>query len=678
MTRQSSRDGVLAKPVSKIPRDPSEVAANPLRWDSTIPDDFDDWSYEEKVDFGARLHLIERWTVSAAAKLLGLKDHRIDSYLKKKDPQKSGLTMREVILRDKDLLAKDALSLVMAGASIREGSEAQWNGWIRQKRRVGMPWEFITHYFGHVRCPDCGVPHPMPDVHTELLKTWHHPDTKRQVTLFPPYHAKTTVWSIWDTIYDICRDPDSRTIVISKTNPFATSIMLAIKTWLTDRDLYSPGKNLIDDYGPFRPAETGFWSADRIYCLGRTTAAPDPTVLALGVGQQISGRRAEFVKCDDIATIENSINPELVRKTLEYIDKDVLSRVGKAGKVGFVGTRQRPGDIYRTLIRRLGYRVVLHPAIISEERQETLWPDHFDYQAAITRRAEMDPVEWELVYQQNEVPEGAMPFDPDHLERAKDATRMTGVWDSRWVLIAGLDLAGSRSTSGYTCAVLLGLDRDSGQRHLIDMWRAKGAMPEELRQMMVHWSSHYKIAEWKVETNSLQESLVQMNDSINRPLAAMGTRITGHQTGRNKWDKSFGVESMVPLFSTDPPLISIPWNTQRDRITWLPLLDELASFPLGPTSDTVMALWFAEVAARDWQRRSQMPLYSSRRVPEWVAQRRHVISMTEGRSHRVSMEMQRRLAYMGKPITREDLIREEQRFGPRELSSMPGVDPEEL
>jgi hypothetical protein len=146
---------------------------------------------------------------------------------------------------------------------------------------------------------------------------------------------------------------------------------------------------------------------------------------------------------------------------------------------------------------------------------------------------------------------------------------------------------------------------------------------------MFHMADLYPLLEYRVETNAMQEQIVQMNNEIVRPLASRGIRIVPHQTqGRNKWNKDFGAESMVPLFMATPSMVSIPWSNPRDRHIWTPFIDELCSFPLAPTSDTVMAFWFCELACRDWMRRASTPLFSERRVPDWVAKRRRIIRRT--------------------------------------------------
>src|SRR5690606_35035808 len=135
-------------------------------------------------------------------------------------------------------------------------------------------------------------------------------------------------------------------------------------------------------------------------------------------------------------------------------NKEALSRIGKRGQAIWAGTRVAAGDIYSVLMRRPGYEVIRYPALISDDDRLVLWPEHFPYEQVLIHRSEMSPADFQLVYQNVDVPGLNASFTEEMLEQAKDRSRELGHWDQGWRLIAGLDPAGANKGSGFTAKVL--------------------------------------------------------------------------------------------------------------------------------------------------------------------------------------------------------------------------------
>jgi len=512
-----------------------------------------------------------------------------------------------------------------------------------ERRRVPVGDEFDRIYFnGLSDCPDCLVHHDSPPFHSEMRRAMNDPDIKRLGFNLPPYHAKSTVITIRNTVERIAQNPNYRRIIVSKSIDFARTLMVGIQDLLTNSELYANcERNLIDDWGPFRTGEKGErWNQSAMYVAGRTSAQKDPTVIALGVGGQIYGRRADDIVFDDIATVANQSNPENVVKMLEWIDKEALSRIGKAGKAGWVGTRVHGGDIYSHLAKRVGYTWVRYPLIIDDEQQLTLWPEHFPYEQAMVHRGEMSARDFALVYMNHELPGFGASFTPENVEPCFDHLRGVGQFDPKWRLIAGLDPAGGGAGGGVTSALLYGVDLETGMRFIVDHQATQGMRAPELKALIFDWSDRYPIYAWRVENNAVQSNLVQFNEDITRPLAQRGTRVEGHVTTSNKWDPQVGVESIAPLFSSG--MISIPWANEPSRRIMQPLIDELYTFPIGVKQDRVMSLWFAELGVRDILRRAAMPLFDQRtdRWPNRIKRNRRIVDFAEGKVERVGLHDQ--------------------------------------
>lgn len=488
--------------------------------------------------------------------------------------------------------------------------------------------------------------------------------------LIPTGNSKSTNVTVKDTLRKICANPNHRTIIVSKSLSFTRTFIRALQELMSNTDLYEGAqRSLIEDWGPFRSEDGKGWSADQIYVAGRVTAEKDPTVQALGVGGQIYGRRADEIKFDDIATIENQRNPERVVEMLEWIDKEALSRIGKNGRAIWVGTRVSPGDIYYHLGQRPGYRVLRYPCIVDDTNELTLWPEHFPYSQAAVHRSEMTPSSFQLVYQQVDIPGLGASFTEEIVDGAKDKSRVTGHYESSWRLVAGLDPAGAGKEAGFTAFTLVGVDLATSKRYLIDQVAVKQMKAPQIRDQILDWSSRYPIYEWRVEGNGLQSQLVQYNEEIINALARRGVRVVGHTTNQNKWDPQFGVESMAPLMEMG--MYSIPWASAPTAKQWQPFIEELIAFPMGRTADRVMSWWFAELGIRQYLQRSHLPLFDARHTKRWpnrIKRRRHVVDFNSREVRRVSpadqmvghvsrVQLEQRRATVGRPLKHADAAR---------------------
>lgn len=498
-----------------------------------------------------------------------------------------------------------------------------------QTRRVMSFEEFDQRYFGNLICPDCGVHHETPQFHTEIIDKVFDPEVKRLLINIPPYHSKSALVTVKSTIYELVKNPNSRHLIVSASQDFSKTQLYSIKQWLSNPELYEGSAgNLIDEFGPFFN-DTSTDTQTKIYIAGRMSSEKDPSVLALGIGNQIYGRRADRIIFDDCATLENQRNPELVIKQLEWIDKQALSRIGRTGKAIWVGTRIRPGDIYTSLVDREGYAVVKYPCILDEEAQTTLWPDHFPYADASLRRAEMRPEEWQLVYQNVDTPGLGSSFPLEVLEECKDREHVLGQVDPNWKLYVGVDPAGGGKQSGFTALIMWGWDRDKQELHLVDMINSRALKAYQLKDQILDWAANYNLVEIRVESNGVQSQLVQYNQELMNPLTQRGVRVVPHHTHSNKWDSQFGVEAMAPWFYNQK--VFLPWGNPDSQRRVQTLIEQLSGFPLAERSDLVMAGWFGWLGVKDSLARASIPMYEHRKMPKYVRNRRRIADPRSGK-----------------------------------------------
>ena len=578
---------------------------------------YKDWSKQRRGSAALDKVVKENWTISEAARRYGVDRSHLSKKVK---------AAKEEHKADLEEAAEEDRKVHPLG--------------LMEERRVPPFWEWERMYFGHLTCPDCGVRHESPPFHHEIIEALEDSELRRVVVNTPPYHSKSTLGTVKHTLYEICRNPNLRTAIVSSSQGLSKDFLGQIGEFLDDPDIYEGAeRNLIDDFGPFRH-DRRTWNQTALV-VGRESTEKDATVSAWGIFQRVYGRRFDRLKFDDIADFENTRNPEQVARMLGNQDTMFLSRIGKSGRAHWFGTRVSANDPYRALGEREGYEIIRYSAIQDEESKLVLWPEHFPWHQVMLHRQELTPAEFALIYQNIDSGGLSASFTQEMMEAARDSSRTIGMFDPSWVLIAGLDPAGASKGSGFTAFVLIGVDTSTGRRHLIDLEAHKAMKAPELKRLMFEWSDRYPISEWRVESNGVQSQLVVYNDEIAVPLAQRGIKVTEHYTNANKIDPVFGVDAMAPLF--DPGfLVNFPYGDEPSRRKSDLLAQQLVEHGFGGVDDVKMAFWFAELGVKDLLNSMAMPLYDANmRVPARIRRRRKVVDFGREQVRGIPLDDQR-------------------------------------
>jgi hypothetical protein len=460
----------------------------------------------------------------------------------------------------------------------------------------------------------------------------------------PPFHAKSMTISINYVTWRIVENPNIRIILVSKTSAMAKKFLSAVKDRLSSQTRQFG--ELKHDFAPVDgyDGNGAVWRQDMIYINPdlRSRGEKDPTVEALGIGQQIYGARADLIILDDCVVSENAHEYE---KQIHWIQKEVLSRLERTGKLLVVGTRLMAQDLYSELRKPIWYAsgvspwtYLTQPAVLAADSEDpenwiTLWPytnvepqdlgqgvpdanedglwPMWDGPALFEVKSSMSAENWQRVYMQAQISE-AMTFTQSMVDGCTNELRVPGpLVEGRrghrpegmagLYVIAGLDPA----PTNYTAAVVIGVDRTTGRRYLLDVWNKYSALPSEIRDLVKNWTMRYGIIEWRIEENGLNKYISQ-DEEIVRWCRSRGTGVFGHLTNQNKWDSQFGVATMANLFlgyQTGSSMIELP--SRRNHAGMQALVEQLLTwYPTPgqkqmPTQDCLMALWFAELRARN-------------------------------------------------------------------------------
>jgi hypothetical protein len=456
----------------------------------------------------------------------------------------------------------------------------------------------------------------------------------------PPEHSKSTTITVNYVTYRVCADPNIRVIIVSQTQEMAKRFLRAIKDRLAGAN--HAYKKLQVEFAPEGgfDANSSSWTADSIYvnAEARDSGEATPTVQALGMNGQIYGNRADLIILDDTVTGKNAHEFE---KQIDWIQREVINRLSyPGGTLLLVGTRLAPVELYSEIQKPEWYgqdeespwTYLTQPAVLEfaddvedwkvlapwtnrppvslgarrlvEANEDGLYPWHSG-KALARRRATSSALNWKMVYQQEQVVSEAI-FPADKVMASVDGMRAAGLMQRglrghrEWGM-DGLHIIGGfdPAITGYAAAVVVGVDRRTGVRWVLDVWTAANQKPHGMTAKLKELTLKYGVNEWVVEKNMHQ--LIHDHELRNF-LGSRGCVMKEHYTGNNKNDLDFGVASMSMLFDgslDDKGLIRIPQRSQNEGVK--AFLEQLITwFPQSKArQDTVMALWFAETRARE-------------------------------------------------------------------------------
>lgn len=494
----------------------------------------------------------------------------------------------------------------------------------------------------------------------------------------PPNHAKSATMTVNYVTYLVVMNPNINILIVSKTQNLAKKFLYAIKQRLT----HPRYADLQLAFGPpdGYKATAHSWTATQIYLGGDDvdSGEKDPTIEAIGYGSQIYGSRAHVIVLDDIVTLSNAGDWE---NQQDWIRQEVASRLPPdGGKLLCVGTRVAPIDLYRELRNpdhytdgRVPWTYLAMPAVLQSSNDpadwRTLWPksemplseeDVPDENGLYERwsgprlavvRNEVGPSKWSLVYQNTDVPDSAI-FDPVCINGSVNGMRRSGPLVGRaaghpdhpegFYRIVSMDPA----MAGDTASLAYAVDRRTGKRYVMDVDVMTAPSPSAIRGLLQSWADRYKPHVVVVESNAFQLFLTK-DEQIREFLASRGIAYRPHHTSSNKTDPDFGVASLAPLFGTKVGKAGTAggYKHAEDNLIELPdkrdegvkkLVEQLVTWQPGIKGtklkqDTVMALWFAEIVAREVL--FQVSDESNFMESEWTAERdrseRYVINLDE-------------------------------------------------
>lgn len=208
----------------------------------------------------------------------------------------------------------------------------------------------------------------------------------------------------------LSRDPDTRILVLSADQALAVRMVATVRRILERHPLC---RHLL-------PETAEAWAMDRL-TVARDAVLRDPSMLAQGLGGNITGARADLIVCDDVEVAGNCDTPGKRAELRERL-RETEFVLTPGGTILYVGTPHCAESLYAQPAGAegflAGYRRLVVPLL--DEAGRSAWPERFDQPAVEALRARVGPLHFARQMQLQAVEERAARLDPALIVRYRE------------------------------------------------------------------------------------------------------------------------------------------------------------------------------------------------------------------------------------------------------------------
>jgi hypothetical protein len=355
----------------------------------------------------------------------------------------------------------------------------------------------------------------------------------------------------------LTRWPDLRILVVSAEQSLAERMTRNVRRILETH----PAAEAI------RPRTRGEWAADRL-TVARRAAWRDPSLLARGLGANITGARADVIVCDDVE-VPNSCETEAARRELRARLAELSFVLCPGGTMIYVGTPHHHHSIYAAEPRPeygeeqpflAGYERLVLPIRDSEGRSR--WPERFSEEEIERIAHESGPARFRsqmllepLPPEDTRLDPGLLIFYEDELEcREGNGQRCLSIGGRRMVSAsAWWDPAFGRPEKGDASVVACVFVDGEGHYFLHDIryLEARGLGPGEdeataMCRKVAAFVDEHSLPSITVETNGIGRFLPAL---LRRELAARGLAVPVLEHASSKPKDRRILEALDPILA---------------------------------------------------------------------------------------------------------------------------------
>jgi len=404
----------------------------------------------------------------------------------------------------------------------------------------------------------------------EWLESMHKTD--RTVIICSRDHGKSVFmhsWVVWNLIF---QEPPYQMLYISSNQKQTLVHMREI-----DRYFNHPALK------QFRPS--------RGWAIGNIQLTNGNAILERSVGSQIRGLHPQEIIIDDPL---KEFSLAAIQRVTDWFFGDMIPTLHHTSNLRMIGTPFTYTDIFAQLEDNPAYNVKRYPCLNS--LNEPLWPERWDYDALMQRKAEIGSLKFTREYLCVPISTGTALFNPEFVNNCKDKDvilKLGNRKDKGYKYYVGVDPA--ISTDGdYNVITVLEVDEEKNKR-IVHIDRAKNV---EFRENIEKIRVIGKIFQPEVvlyETNTFAKAFTQELRNIS------DLNVQDFNTTRKKKQ-----EVILNLqMNIENGKMRFPYGDETSRRVTNLLIEELSMFSIthsgkfegvGAHDDLVMSLALANAA----------------------------------------------------------------------------------
>ena len=404
------------------------------------------------------------------------------------------------------------------------------------------------------------------------IQEWHElmNTTQRTVIICSRDHGKSVFmhsWVVWKLIFE---EPPYQMLYISSNQKQTLVHMRDIDKMFTHPMLKK-----------FKPA--------RGWAIGNITLTNGNQILERSVGSQIRGLHPQEIIIDD--PLKEFSMPG-IQKVTDWFYGDMIPTLHHTASLRVIGTPFSYTDIYQQLAENAAYTVRTYPCL--NALNEPLWPDRWNYDALMARKAEVGSLMFTREYMCVPISTGTSLFNPEHLDNAKNKDLvLKPLKREGYKYFVGVDPA--ISTDGdYNVITVIEMDEEEN-KSIVYVDRSKNVQFRENIQKVKLIGQLFRPEVILFETNTFAKSFTQELRQV------ADLNVHDFDTTRRKKQ-----EIILNLQMTlENGKMHFPYGNEESRKVSSILIEELSMFAItergkfegiGAHDDMVMSLALANAA----------------------------------------------------------------------------------
>ena len=433
---------------------------------------------------------------------------------------------------------------------------------------------------------------------TEMHREWHRmADESENVIIWAHINSgKSSMFVLPRVLWELGRDREKRIIIVSETSlkakKIARPMSAAIRYSVELRQVFPLLRPSVREGEPWNTTEM---------TVDRPNFSKDASITIVSAMNPASqGSRVDIAFFDDVLTRRTARKPEQQTELKKNLQAEVMGRFVEGGRLVAVNTAWKQGDYLNHLkatlpnVRAERYGVYDHAGEIRcpwisqkwiDARIAGLGPVEINRQLHVVDQEDEDSkFEEEWIRKSKALGEGIqLIYGFTEEERAR-------LNEMGYITVVGVDLAASekKRTGAQTVLTALLIYPDGDHQVLwIDAGRYTAPT---IRDKIVAFHQRYGAVVF-VETNGVQKFVLQIVTDVS------DVPVLPFQTGSNKLDPAFGVESLGILMANNKFVLPSKGGIGLGQIE--EFLSELRAYrPQKHPGDCIMSMWIAKEGGR--------------------------------------------------------------------------------